>query len=182
MIGTLIRRPLVATLLVAIAVHGMAVFAAPRVIMWFVLDGAAKRAGVNTATHAPPVTAANRFVPMPSPDLLYSTCVLDLDHGPINVSVSPGSTYLSLAIFDGDTNNVFVTSDRASAGKPIHLQISSTTADPPGAQAPTAPDGVTPVRVTTDRALLLLRALAATPEMAAISDAARHTLTCAPAS
>lgn len=170
-----ILRLLPPTLLVAALVHLATVWAAPKLVMHLVMDGAASHAGLNHPQHAPKTSAATRFVPLPSPDLLYSTCVIDVSHGAVDVSVTPGDTYLSLSVFDSDTNNVFVASDRTSGGKPIRLRIL-----PPQGDAP-VPDGVMGVHVPGTRALLLLRALASTPELAAKSEAARQTLSCAPA-
>jgi uncharacterized membrane protein len=167
-----VLRILVPVLLIAGVVHVAAVWAVPRVVMHYVLRGAARRASINAAFHAPPVTARDRAIPLPSPDLLYSTCVLNLAAGPMAVSVQPGSDYLSLAVFDAATDSVFVTNDQAAAG-PIRLLIVG-----PGATAPTVPAGAKLVRVPTQRALLLLRALGATPELRQRNEAARRTLRC----
>jgi len=181
MIRHALARPIVAVAIVALIVHFMTILAIPRVVMWYVLDGATRIGGVNAAHHPPPVTATRHGIPLPSPDLLYSTCVLDLDSGPVEISVTPGKEYLSLSIFDSNTNNVFVANDQTSHGGAINLFVTSSTAQPPGATPPPAPAGYTAVRVSTDRALLLLRALASTPQMQAEADGVRHSLVCAPA-
>jgi hypothetical protein len=113
-------------------------------------------------------------VPLPSPDLLYSSCVLDVSAGPVLVSVTPGAAYLSLAVFDARSDNVFVTDDGDSGGKPITVLVTG-----PG-QAVAAPAGAVLARLGSARGLLLLRGLAATPALAAVSDQARHSLSCRP--
>jgi uncharacterized membrane protein len=163
---------LLPVLLIAGVVHMAAVWAVPRVVMHYVLRGAARRAPVNAVFHAPQVTARDRAIPLPSPDLLYSTCVLNLSAGPMAVSVQPGADYLSLAVFDAATDNVFVTNDRA-AGGPIRLLIVG-----PDATAPNVPAGATLVRVPTQKGFLLLRALGATAELRQRNEVARRSLRC----
>ena len=160
-------------LAVAVLVHIGAVWAAPRVVMALVLHAVAKRAGTSGVFHAPPVTAAARGIPLPSPDLLYSTCTLDFAHGPVAVSVTPGTDYISLAVFDGGTDNVFVADDQTKPGQPIKLILTG-----PGQAAPPIPPGTTLVSVNTQHALVLLRALAATPELMGRAEAARRSFEC----
>jgi uncharacterized membrane protein len=160
-------------LFVAVVVHVALVWAVPRLVMYKVMQGAARLGGANMVYHAEPATGAVRTIPLPSPDLLYSICELDVSAGPVEISVTPGPDYLSLAVFDAATDNVFVTNDQQAGGKPIHLLVAHA-----GAVMPAVPAGVTLVRMNTPRGLLLLRALAATPALKARNDAARHTLTC----
>jgi len=167
-----VLRILVPVLLIAGVVHVAAVWAVPWVVMHYVLRGVARRAPINVVFHAPQLTARDRAIPLPSPDLLYSACVLDLAAGPIAASVQPGGDYLSLAVFDAVTDNVFVTNDQAAA-QPIRLLIVG-----PDATAPTVPAGTKLVRVPTQKALLLLRALGATPKLLKRNETARRTLRC----
>jgi uncharacterized membrane protein len=160
-------------LAVAVLVHVAAVWAAPRVVMALVLHAVAKRAGTSGVFHAPPVTAAARGIPLPSPDLLYSTCTVDFAHGPVAVSVTPGTDYISLAVFDGGTDNVFVADDQTNPGQPIRLILTG-----PGQAAPAATPGSTVVPVRTRHALVLLRALAATPELLGRAEVARRSFMC----
>jgi len=166
-------RSLLPVLLIAAVVHAAAVWAVPRLVMHKVMQAIAAHGGPNTVYHAPPATAAARTIPLPSPDLLYSTCALDLAAGPVEVSVTPGPDYLSLAVFDAATDNSFVTNDENAHGQPIHLLIAG-----PATPDPSVPAGATLVRPDTARGLLLLRGLAATPELRARNDAARHSLVC----
>ena len=173
----MIRRygpPVLAALALAVAVHVATVLAVPRAVMHVVTSRIAAMVSLNAPLHAPPVGAAEHAVPLPSPDLLYSSCVLDVSNRPVEISVTPGAAYLSLAVFDMRSDNVFVTNDQAAGGKSIRLLIAG-----PG-QAPVAPSGEVLVRLGSSRGLLLLRGLAATPELARISEQARRTLSCHP--
>ncbi|MEJ0048090.1 MAG: DUF1254 domain-containing protein [Rhodospirillales bacterium] len=161
---------LLPTLLVAALVHIAAVWAVPRIVMHLVLRATAAQASPH---HAPLATAANRAIPLPSPDLLYSTCTLDLSAGPALVSVTPGPDYLSLAVFNAATDNVFVANDQTAPGHPIRLLITG-----PATTPATAPPDITLVHLGSTHGLLLLRALAATPDLQARNEAARRTLVC----
>jgi len=161
-----------AVLAVAAITHLAVIVAIPRVVMHFVVSRAVNSTGVNTPFHMHLPTAADRRIPLPSPDLLYSGCALDVTQGPVAVSVTPGSEYLSLSAFDMKSDNVFVTSDREAKGQPIRLLFTD------GSTPLTAPAGTQLVTLADGHGLLLLRGLAATPEMAAHTEAARHTLGC----
>lgn len=158
--------------LIAVATHLAVVVAAPRFVMRRVLSTLAQRTPANTPYHPPQPVAGQRNVPLPSPDLLYSLCTLDLRGGPVAVSVTPGALYMSLAVFDAATDNVFVSNDQQAAGQPISLLI----AGPGSAARPAA--GQQLVRLASPTGLLLLRGLAATTAEQAQTDAARHTLAC----
>jgi uncharacterized membrane protein len=165
-------RDAAAVLGIAVVVHVAAIVAVPRAVMHVVFSRAAQAGGANAPVHAHRPTAADRGIPLPSPDLLYSICALDVAKGPVSISVTPGSTYLSVSVFDERSDNVFVTSDRDAGGKPIKLLI---VGDRAGI---TAPADTTVVVLPGGKGVLLLRGLAATPEMAAESDRARRTLAC----
>jgi uncharacterized membrane protein len=81
-------------------------WAIPKVIMIKVMEGLAERgAGVNTMTRNGPPDPYRQLVVRPSPDLLYSTCVYDLDGGPLRINIGPTNGYLSVSFYDHITNN-----------------------------------------------------------------------------
>lgn len=171
-------KALAAVLVIAAAVHLLAVWYTPRLVMGEVIARSAEAAGgFNRPLHAPAVDHTARRVVLPSPDLLYSTCTLDLGAAAVRVSARPPAGYFSLSVFDALTDNVFVVNDKGAGGQPLRLLIVG-----PGTPAATAEPGETLVRMPSDQGLLLLRALAATPELAAGAEAARRTLACGPAS
>jgi len=165
-------RTIAAILLFAYAAHAATIWAAPRLVMAFVMHRLAAQSGVNRVVHAHALTASDRFIPLPSPDLLYSRCVLDVSRGPVDVSVTAAGGYLSLAVFDGNTDNVFVTHDNGQPGQIIRFTVAGPNDPTPTSQAI--------VRLRSTRGLLLLRALAATPALAATAETARQSLRCTP--
>ncbi len=109
---------LVFTVAIAGVVHVGLMIATPHFIMERAMARIAQ-GGVNTIAHARRPTAASRGIVRPSPDLLYSTCVFDLDAagGALRVHASGmPDTYWSVSAFDDDTNNFFVENDRQAKG------------------------------------------------------------------
>jgi uncharacterized membrane protein len=120
-------RWILATLLVAAAVHVLSVWAVPRVIMWRAMSNIAKVGGINAMGHGRRPTAASRGVVRPSPDLLYSTCVFDLGAaaGALRVhAAGMPRTYWSVSLFDAATDNFFVENDR-KAGDGVDFVIAA---------------------------------------------------------
>lgn len=79
----------------------------------FMFDQAVKRieargAKFNTWSVAPRTTPDDQPVVRASPDLSYSVCLLDLAEGPIRISAPRWMNYGSLAVFQHDTDNVYV--------------------------------------------------------------------------
>ena len=89
--------------------------ALPRLIMLRTVAGISRQAAANTILHAPRPNANSRGVVRPSPDMLYSICVYDLNAagGAIRVSTHDmPDTYWSVSLFDVDTNNFYALNDR----------------------------------------------------------------------
>ena len=105
-----------ATLLVAIIVHAIALYAIPRIVMARVT---AQMGTPNTMHQGKRPDASSRGVVRPSTDLLYSICPYDLSKGlPLLVTAAmPYNTYWSVSVYDADTNNYFVRDDRQQRGK-----------------------------------------------------------------
>jgi uncharacterized membrane protein len=96
-----------ATLALAAVLHVAFVWFLPHAIMQIFMSRLAGLASVNRVVAPPLPTDTSRTVVTPSPDLLYGTCVFDITHGPVRVTLRPPSTYWSLALFDTNTDNVF---------------------------------------------------------------------------
>ncbi|APW43030.1 DUF1254 domain-containing protein [Rhodoferax saidenbachensis] len=170
------------TLLVtAILVHLLAVWAAPRLIMRMVLNGAAAQQMdmQNKAAFPPPVTASSRSVVMPSPDLLYSVCVFDVSSGPVRVTAAPKLTsYWSIALYAANSDNFFVINDRQAANKPVDLWLVS---EGGNASQHDVPAGSTVVVSPSSKGFLLMRVLTGNYEAEKdLVEPARRTLTCSP--
>ena len=165
-----------ATLALAAAVHLLAVWAVPRVIMGRVLSAAQpeKTAGV----FLPPMTDASaRRIVMPSPDLLYATCAFDVSSTPLRIRADPKAPrYWSIALYADNSDNFFVINDREAAGAPIDIVLIGPKAY---AQQPALPAGAKLLDAPSARGLLLMRVLVA--DYAAeksVVEAARGSLSC----
>ena len=160
---------------VAVAAHLATVWALPRLIMARAMStiDAETRGGVGLP---PPADATQRRIVMPSPDLLYATCVIDLRERALRVRADPRpSGYWSIALYASTSDNVHVLDDRAAGGRPVDWILSG-----PGTPAAAVPEGATPIALPTDRGLLLMRVLAGDDAQRARADAARRTLRCDP--
>ncbi|MDR3497805.1 MAG: DUF1254 domain-containing protein [Parvibaculum sp.] len=172
------KRPILFILgvaLVAGIVHVAAMRALPDIVMSRVMS----KIGTDTknAFVSPPLaTAAARTIVRPSPDLAYSTCVLDLSKGPVRVTVPLTAPYTSVALYSARTDNYFVRKDRDAAGKDLDIIVVG-----PGAPSPAnVPSGVDVVTAPTARGLVLVRRVVESPEAFPALDAIRHKATCAP--
>ena len=173
----------------AAAVHLGAVWALPRLIMQRVLGQVGSEQAAGGVLQPPLVDHTQRRVVMPSPDLLYALCTIDLAQGPWRVRASadrPGRDgYWSVALYAASTDNFHVVGDRDVGGAPLDLLV----LPPDAAVAPAAPvasDAGTPgqrsVRAPSTRVLLLMRVLVGDPARdLAGAEAARRSLRCEPA-
>jgi uncharacterized membrane protein len=68
----------------------------------------------NTFFHGRAPTAKSRQIVMPSPDLVYSSCVYDLGKGSLRMQgdLPPAGHYWSLSLYAHNTDNYFVLNDR----------------------------------------------------------------------
>ncbi len=162
----------------AAVVHLMAVWALPRALMWRLsaTASAEERAGV----YLPPMTdATQRRIVMPSPDLLYATCSIDVSERPLRIRADPKTpNYWSIALYASNSDNHFVLNDRQAGAAPVDLVVVGPKAY---AQAPALPPGARVVNAPTPKGLLLMRVLVA--DYAAereVVEAARRTLRCEP--
>lgn len=165
------RHLLIAALL-GLASHAMAIWAFPRLAMRAVLAGAPAPEPGAAAYFPPPTDHHARRIVMPSPDLLYALCAIDLGAGPATVSADAKlGSYWSIALYADNTDNVFVLNDAQAAGRPVRLLLHR-----PGTAVP-AYDG-TVVAMPSSKALLLMRVLVDGSQPIERLDAARRTLRC----
>ena len=125
--------------------------------------------GVNQFVFGPRVTEASRQVVRPSPDLLYSTCVYDLSKGPLRVHEAPWTNYVSLSVFQANSDNIFVMNDRQSPGGIDIVLAKKGQATPPGARVVISP---------SDKGIILDRRLAPTEDAFQKADQARRADVC----
>jgi uncharacterized membrane protein len=79
----------------------------------------------NAFFHGRGPTHKSRQVVMPSPDLIYSSCVYDLSRGPLRMSgdLPPAGHYWSLSLYAHNTDNYFVLNDRDLPERRFDLTI-----------------------------------------------------------
>jgi uncharacterized membrane protein len=77
----------------------------------------------NMLVHAPPMTAENRAVVMPSPDLLYSVCVYDVSKYPLRFTAVVPDTYWSISGYATNTDNFFCINDRQVKSNPVEVVL-----------------------------------------------------------
>lgn len=160
-------------LAVAAATHQLALWAHPRLVM--------NRALALVAGEAPPAPAlpamtdhTQRRIVMPSPDLLYATCVWNLAERPLRIRADlRGARYASIALYGANSDNFFVVNDRQATDAALDLWLTA-----PGPAAP-PPPGARAVVAPTERGLLLLRVLVGdrSRDLPA-AEAMRRTLRC----
>jgi alkyl sulfatase BDS1-like metallo-beta-lactamase superfamily hydrolase/uncharacterized membrane protein len=167
---------------VAAAVHLASLWALPRLIMARVANGLPLS---NHTPYLPPqIDATSRQIVMPSPDMLYALCKLDLRQGPVTVSAKPLSPdYWSIALYDNTSDHFHVINDRQAAGEAVQLTVSF----PSGAKAATtsgrpAAGPVQTVQASSPDVLVLMRLLMRdrSPETLAQREQDRSTLRCQP--
>ncbi|OYU46777.1 MAG: hypothetical protein CFE44_00290 [Burkholderiales bacterium PBB4] len=170
------------TLLVtAILVHLLAVWAAPRAIMWVLMHGRVAQTMnmVNQAAFPPPVTAQSRSIVLPSPDMLYSVCVFDLRNGPVRISANPRLPgYWSIALYAANSDNFFVVNDRTAGNRPVDLWLVAPQGNGNGANVPA---GSQVVVAPSSTGFLLMRVLTGDYESErSVVEPARRSLSCTP--
>lgn len=190
------QRWLALGLTVAVLAHLLTVWALPRLIM----REAMTRIGEETALQAraqarergapsaatgvylpPPTDHTQRRIVMPSPDLLYATCALDLGAGPQRITAQvEHPRYWSVALYGANSDNFFVVNDHKTA-EPGRLDLWVVA---PGTDraALAVPAGSTVVEAPTAKTLLLMRLLVTDdPADLASAQRARASLRCLPA-
>jgi uncharacterized membrane protein len=166
-----------AFLAVAAAVHALAVWAVPRVVMHRVISNVAAEAGDDGVLRPPPIDAGARRVVLPNPDLLYALCAYDVSDAPLRVRAEPGEPgYWSVALYAAGTDTWFVLNDRDAAGRPVDLVVTGA-----GTDGVAVPAGATRVESPTVRGLALMRVLVTGDAgQREAAEAARRSLRCEP--
>lgn len=175
-------RRLLLVLAIGAGVHLLVVWALPRAIMHKVLNITPQDLGAPPGSTArvyfPPMTdATQRRIVMPSPDLLYATCVFDVSARPLRIRADPRLPgYWSVALYGANSDNFFVVNDRQLAGKPLDLVLVAARGAPAGTELPAA---ARVISVPSSRGLVLMRVLVADyAAEQAVLEPARRTLSC----
>jgi uncharacterized membrane protein len=183
------QRWLALGLAVAVLTHLLTVWALPRLIMREAMSRIAQETAAQPAPQAatgvylpPPTDHTQRRIVMPSPDLLYATCTLDLSKGPVRITAEVAHPrYWSVALYGANSDNFFVVNDRSTPARSATAPDLDLRILPPGTdRATTAADSESTVVEAPSRKVLLLMRLLLTDDPAdlALAIAARSTLRC----
>jgi uncharacterized membrane protein len=183
------QRGLALGLIVAVLMHLLTVWAVPRLIMREAMARIAQETTAQPAPQAatgvylpPPTDHTQRRIVMPSPDLLYATCALDLSKGPVRITAEIAHPrYWSVALYGANSDNFFVVNDRSAAVRSSKASDLDLKVVPPGVDHDTtaAAGGSTVVEAPTRKVLLLMRLLVTDdPADLALAQVARSTLRC----
>ena len=163
------------TLVLASLIHWATVTYTPSLIMWRAMSATAGK-DTNTINHRDRPTAASRTIVLPSPDLLYSTCVFDVSRRPLKiVTASPTDTYWSMALYAANTDNFFVLNDTAAKGQPSTVILVGK-----GQSVPPQAEGTTVVSAPTAKGIVLFRTLINDEARLADLDQQRRAAKCDP--
>lgn len=174
-------RHLLRVSVVVVLMHGLTIWAVPRLIMDRIIDlvtadSSLERA--NGVTLPPPTDHTQRRIVTPSPDLLYATCFFDLADGPIRVTLSTDyPRYWSIALYASTSDNFSVVNDRNAPSGRVDLTVVA-----PGHNAATSTlqnDETRVVVSPTRRGMLLMRLLVNDdPAVRSAAEVARRSLRC----
>jgi uncharacterized membrane protein len=182
------RLPWIAAwLAIAFAVYYASIWALPRLIMQRVHQIAApvnappasqpSNLAANLAVFPAMTSHASRQVVMPSPDLLYSICSLDLSQRPARISAHPiqAPAYWSIALYAANSDNFFTINDREANGQPVQILLTA----PGQALATDLSANTQVIAAPSHKVLLLMRTLATdyATDQAAL-EVARRSLRC----
>jgi len=164
---------LAVTLIGAVAVHLASTWWLPNLIMQRTMSSIGGFAGSNVFIHTPPPNAGARAVVRPSPDLLYSICILDLSAGPVRIRAAVSEPYSSLSVFAANSDNIFVINDRQVTGDHFDAVLSMD-------DEPVDADGAQRVRMPSARGIALVRRVITDARQLEQIDALRYRSSCKP--
>lgn len=126
----------------------------------------------NTFFHGRAPTAKARQIVMPSPDLVYSSCVYDLARGPLRLqgNLPPAGHYWSLSLYAHNTDNYFVLNDRELPDRRFDLTL-----HPPSARVDDSKSVVTSPSVT---GIALIRMIQRREDDLAMIQASQQSTSC----
>jgi uncharacterized membrane protein len=169
-------RCLAALLVIAVISHFTLVATLPYLVMHVVSTRVASLIGGNSILYAPRITADDRVVPMPSPDLLYTLCLFDLGKHSLLVRADMPDTYGSVAMYASNSDAFQVIDGHDAAGHRIEVALVGPDGSPPAQLPPAA----RVVRAPTARGLIMFRIFLDSPQDVERLTAIQHTAYCQP--
>lgn len=118
------KKWLIVVFLGTIFVHGISVLAYPKAMIALVMYITEMRAGgVNKMFHPALANARVREVVRPSPDMLYSVCIIDVSDGPVKVRTLANKPYTSITVFASNSDNIFAINDLQEVNGELEVVI-----------------------------------------------------------
>lgn len=129
----------------------------------------------NIFFHGRAPTAKARQIVMPSPDLVYSSCVYDLAKGPLRMqgNLPPAGHYWSLSLYAHNTDNYFVLNDRELSDRRFDVTL-----HPPSSRVA---ENQTAVKSPSVTGIALIRMIQRREDDLAMIQASQQSTTCQPA-
>jgi uncharacterized membrane protein len=156
---------------VALLAHLGSIWYAPRYIMGVAMDRLAAEGSVNAFIERPLADAGSRDIVRPSPDLMYSVCVVDVSAGPVRIRAPASTPYTSVSVFAANSDNIFVMNDQALApGADFDIWVGKARQKVPVS----APSAV----LRSERGIVLIRRVVTDAEQAKVVDALRREARC----
>ena len=156
---------------VAVLAHLGSIWYAPRYIMDVAMDRLLANGSVNTLQEWPLATADSRSIVRPSPDLLYSVCVVDVSAGPVRIRAPASAPYSSVSVFAANSDNVLVMNARALApGADFEIWVGKPRQNVPVS----APSAI----LRSERGVVLIRRVVTDAEQAKTLDTLRREARC----
>ncbi len=162
---------LATTLGMALLVHLSSTWYVPRYIMGRLMDTVAAESGTNVFADRPLADADSRTIVRPSPDLMYSICVVDVSAGPVRIRAPASAPYSSVSVFAANSDNVLVMNDRALApGADFEIWVGKPRQNVPVS----APSAI----LRSERGVVLIRRVVTDAEQAKTLDTLRREARC----
>ncbi len=129
----------------------------------------------NVFFHGRAPTAKARQIVMPSPDLVYSSCVYDLARGPLRMqgNLPPAGHYWSLSLYAHNTDNYFVLDDRELPDRRFDVTLY-----PPSSRVA---ENQTAVKSPSPTGIALIRMIQRREDDLAVIQASQQSTACQPA-
>ena len=159
------------TLVVALLAHAGSTWYLPRYIMGRAMEVLGAKGEANRFQEWPLADATSRTIVRPSPDLMYSVCLVDVSQGPVRIHAPASAPYTSVSVFAANSDNIFVMNDQALApGADFDIWVGK-----PRQKVPvSAPSAL----LRSERGIVLIRRVVTDAEQAKAVDALRREARC----
>jgi uncharacterized membrane protein len=148
----------------------------PNLVMEILYDQGGDKGGYNKLVVSPVPDETARSVVRPSPDLLYASCIYNLEQGPLLINAQVPERYWSMQFYQMNTDNYAgITNqrdERHRVGSMVQVTLIGADEDPANYQGEV-------IQSPTERGIVLLRASAIGDR--ALQQAALDASSCGPA-